>query len=486
MPRRGSKASRGGAENAENAPPPFRRRRGLARPATALNANGVPSRSLGLAAVVGGLPQVRRRNARFLPQRGCVSALVCSGRNAVGVGTINRPRTEGRPPDGGQPSARGRKPVGLQSGQQPYCSQNAAKAGSNSDSNIAVCHRQPSGKHPMDQPARVPNPGPRLASAPPLPASSSPTAQLPGELDPGRITRNDVARLGRQRDQFASEFAEANARLISVEAKCNELRRTAEGAERRLGERRRFREISDRVGQVLDRSISRIGGVAIGVVVALAVTFIAGFQFGEHYIAAFACLTLAGTALFATWYFRVHAPPDGLLEELRARATNELAGIEPERTAARAIFDERRARLNAAQAGVDRAEQILNSRLHRLLTCDWRCLRGTAFEQFLGEVFLQLGYAVQMTGKSGDQGVDLIATAAGKRIAIQAKGYVESVGNHSVMEVHTGMAYYACNASMVITNSVYTRAVRDCAQRVGCLLIDGEQIPSLIQGSIAL
>ena len=100
---------------------------------------------------------------------------------------------------------------------------------------------------------------------------------------------------------------------------------------------------------------------------------------------------------------------------------------------------------------------MLNSRLHRLLTCGWQGLAGTPFERFLGEVFLQLGYSVQMTGKTGDQGVDLIASAVGKRLAIQAKGYPgTTVGNHAIMEVHTGMTYHRCHACVVVTNSTFT------------------------------
>jgi hypothetical protein len=51
---------------------------------------------------------------------------------------------------------------------------------------------------------------------------------------------------------------------------------------------------------------------------------------------------------------------------------------------------------------------LVQSRKYQLLHCDWRALRGTPFEDFLQQVFERLGYSVQTTKASGDQGIDLI------------------------------------------------------------------------------
>jgi HJR/Mrr/RecB family endonuclease len=124
------------------------------------------------------------------------------------------------------------------------------------------------------------------------------------------------------------------------------------------------------------------------------------------------------------------------------------------------------------------------SRKNQLLCRDWRSLQGTKFEAFLVEVFEYLGYSVQTTKASGDQGVDLIAVKGGRSLAVQAKGYEKSVGNAAVQEVVAGMQYYKCGECMVITNSVFTRGAYDLARETGCLLVDGERIPSLIEGAI--
>jgi Restriction endonuclease len=133
---------------------------------------------------------------------------------------------------------------------------------------------------------------------------------------------------------------------------------------------------------------------------------------------------------------------------------------------------------------LERLRRVLGSVKYDLLATDWRPLRGIPFEEFLARIFRSLGYQVQLTKTTGDQGVDLIVTRNGRRIAVQAKGYDGSVGNDSVQQAHTGMAYYGCDGCAVITNSRFTRAAEDLAGRVHCTLIDGDRIAALINGQL--
>lgn len=143
------------------------------------------------------------------------------------------------------------------------------------------------------------------------------------------------------------------------------------------------------------------------------------------------------------------------------------------------------------QADYDRAKGVL-TRLRRvlgdvrydLLATNWRDLRDVPFEDFLVRVFRSLGYQVRTTKRTGDQGVDLIATRGGRALAVQAKGYAGSVGNDAVQQAHTGMVFYRCDECAVITNSRFTRGARTLAARVRCVLIDGDQIPALINGRV--
>jgi restriction endonuclease Mrr len=122
----------------------------------------------------------------------------------------------------------------------------------------------------------------------------------------------------------------------------------------------------------------------------------------------------------------------------------------------------------------------------RLLHTNWRSLRGIAFENFLADVFRVLGFHVEMTKASGDQGVDLIVTKGkGRKIAVQAKGYDKSVGNKAVQEAFAGMRFYRCTDCAVITNSEFTPGACDLADKMPeCTLIDGACLPDLIKGDI--
>jgi HJR/Mrr/RecB family endonuclease len=139
-----------------------------------------------------------------------------------------------------------------------------------------------------------------------------------------------------------------------------------------------------------------------------------------------------------------------------------------------------------AQRNHDQLQGLLKSRRYQLLQVNWRDLRGIAFEEFIQQVLEALGYAVKTTPVSGDQGTDLIATLDGKRIAIQAKGQRESVGNHAVMEVNAGRYHYGCDCCVVITNSDFTRLARELAKSNGCMLLSGNELPALIIGNVDL
>lgn len=128
-----------------------------------------------------------------------------------------------------------------------------------------------------------------------------------------------------------------------------------------------------------------------------------------------------------------------------------------------------------------------HSHRRKALLCErWKEMRSVEFEEFLERVFLELGYSVETTRITGDQGLDLIVSCRGKRIGIQVKGYLNSVPNSAVQQAHAGMAYYGCDASAVITNSRFTQSALELANRLGCQLVDEDLLPNLIMGKVDL
>jgi HJR/Mrr/RecB family endonuclease len=107
-------------------------------------------------------------------------------------------------------------------------------------------------------------------------------------------------------------------------------------------------------------------------------------------------------------------------------------------------------------------------------------LSGEEFEEFLAGLFRAQGYAAELTPTTGDYGADLILTKDGRRIAVQAKRYIGSVGVAAVQEALSGMAYYKCHAAWVIATGAFTPNALELAQTSGVKMIGRSEIGNLM------
>lgn len=103
-------------------------------------------------------------------------------------------------------------------------------------------------------------------------------------------------------------------------------------------------------------------------------------------------------------------------------------------------------------------------------------MSGYEFEDFLTKLLTSIGYDVQITKKSGDQGADLFAEKFGRKIVIQAKNYSDNVGNSAVQQVLAAKTFYTCDQAMVITNSYFTPSARELAESGGVRLVDRREL----------
>lgn len=109
-------------------------------------------------------------------------------------------------------------------------------------------------------------------------------------------------------------------------------------------------------------------------------------------------------------------------------------------------------------------------------------MTGVQFENRLQSLFASMGYLVQGTPASGDQGLDLILKRDGKTIGVQAKRYAQdqTVGNAAVQEVIAGKIYYDCDEGWVVTNCKFTESARALAKKADIRLIDRDQLIKLL------
>lgn len=104
---------------------------------------------------------------------------------------------------------------------------------------------------------------------------------------------------------------------------------------------------------------------------------------------------------------------------------------------------------------------------------------GEDFERYLKQLFEKLGFFVEETKFTGDQGADLLLQKNGVKIVVQAKFYSSAVGNKAVQEVTAAVAHYNASTGMVVTNNRFTRSAIELAKSNGIKLIDGEGLKKL-------
>jgi len=111
------------------------------------------------------------------------------------------------------------------------------------------------------------------------------------------------------------------------------------------------------------------------------------------------------------------------------------------------------------------------------LATDIDALDGQAFEYWCAGILEKNGFTnVQVTGGSGDQGVDIIAEKDEIRYAIQCKCYSSNLGNTPIQEVNAGKTLYDCHVGVVMTNRYFTKSAENLAKATGTLLWNRDKI----------
>ncbi len=107
-------------------------------------------------------------------------------------------------------------------------------------------------------------------------------------------------------------------------------------------------------------------------------------------------------------------------------------------------------------------------------------LSGYGFENFLKSLFEKMGYKVEQTKSSKDQGADLVVSKLGEKIVVQAKRYSGKVGNKAIQEITAAIKHYEADRGMVVTNSEFTRSAMELAKSNNIELIDRYKLEKLI------
>jgi len=129
---------------------------------------------------------------------------------------------------------------------------------------------------------------------------------------------------------------------------------------------------------------------------------------------------------------------------------------------------------------IDKFEKDLMT-ANNLTIDDVDIMDGISFENFLKKLFEQMGYVVEVTKTTGDQGADLLIRKMGEIIVVQAKRYGSSVGNSAIQEVVASIAHYKADKGMVVTNNSFTSSAISLAKSNKIELINRDKLITLMK-----
>ena len=102
------------------------------------------------------------------------------------------------------------------------------------------------------------------------------------------------------------------------------------------------------------------------------------------------------------------------------------------------------------------------------------------YEKRIANKLNRLGFEVNTTKASGDQGADILATKNGISFAIQCKKYSSPVGNKAVQEAYAGRAFYGQDYGVVVSNADFTLPARQAAHACGIILLSDNKLEDLL------
>jgi restriction system protein len=111
---------------------------------------------------------------------------------------------------------------------------------------------------------------------------------------------------------------------------------------------------------------------------------------------------------------------------------------------------------------------------------EMRALDASAFEDYVGLLFLHKGYSVQPVGASGDHGVDLVLLdSVGRKAIVQCKRYRRTVGEEVVRGLYGTLLHERATRAFLVTTAEVSEPARIWAQGKPLTLIDGRSLADI-------
>lgn len=99
-----------------------------------------------------------------------------------------------------------------------------------------------------------------------------------------------------------------------------------------------------------------------------------------------------------------------------------------------------------------------------------------AFEKFVGQLFRNMGYKVETTAASGDEGIDLVLRRGRRSAVVQCKRYGGTVGQPVVRDLYGTMIHTGASEAYLVTTGTISRAATTWAEGKPIHLVDGHRL----------
>lgn len=109
----------------------------------------------------------------------------------------------------------------------------------------------------------------------------------------------------------------------------------------------------------------------------------------------------------------------------------------------------------------------------------WMSLSGTEFERELATLYRHLGYRVESTPISGDQGIDLVLRMNGKTTVVQCKSHKSPVGPAVARELLGSLVASGADDAILACTGGFTRGVKDFVRGKPITLISASDLADL-------
>lgn len=136
---------------------------------------------------------------------------------------------------------------------------------------------------------------------------------------------------------------------------------------------------------------------------------------------------------------------------------------------------ERRLAEEAKEREHRQAEKAERERRRKLVD-HWMSLGGREFEWELATLYRYLGYDVEATPATGDQGIDLVLRKDGKTTIVQCKSHQKPVGPAVVRELFGSMVAFRADNAILACTGGFTQGVKDFVRGKPITLISATEL----------